>query len=142
MHGARGRFIARFDVANACFELEDAFDEVHNLVNTPFDGCSYEYLHEESSSPCFIYAFPNPLGHSNVSPMCSQPSISSEYSLHVLIDNPKICDPKVDLGYEDNMFNMLGGNIDNFLSLGSFRGYDPSIDTYCICLEDLPRKIM
>jgi len=46
----------------------------------------------------------------------------------------------VDLGYEDNMFNMLGRRVDNFISLGYLRGYGPCIDSYCI--EDLPIKIM
>jgi len=27
------------------------------------------------------------------------------------------------------------------VSLGYLRGYDPSIDPYCVSLEDLPRKI-
>jgi len=48
----------------------------------------------------------------------------------------------VELGYDDNMFNMLGGNVDSFLSLGYFCGYDASLDPYCIFLEDLPRKII
>jgi len=47
----------------------------------------------------------------------------------------------VDLGYEDNEFNVLGGNVDDYLSLCYFRGYDPSINPYCICLGDLTRKI-
>ena len=74
--------------------------------------------------------------------MCSQPSISSEYSLEVPIDNPKICDSKVDLGHAGKMFNMLGGNVDNFLSLGYFWGYDASLGPYCIFLVDAPRKII
>jgi len=53
-----------------------------------------------------------------------------------------ICDSNVDLGYEDNMFNMLGGNIDDYVSLDYFRGYDPSIDPYCLHLEDLFRKVL
>jgi len=32
--GAFG-FFARFDVANACFELEDILDDVHDLDKTP-----------------------------------------------------------------------------------------------------------
>ena len=97
-------------------------------------------MHEESSSLCFNYAFPNPLDHTHVSPTCSQPSISPEYSLEAPIRNPKICDSNVDLGHAVKMFNMLGGNIDNFLSLGYFCGYDASLDAYCIFLVDKPRK--
>jgi len=36
----------------------------------------------------------------------------------------------------------LGGNIDNFLSLGYFHGYNASLNPYCICLGDLPKIIM
>ena len=52
-----------------------------------------------------------------------------------------ICNAKVDLGYEVNMFNMLSGNANNFASLGCFRRYDPTIDRHYVRLEDLPRKI-
>jgi len=48
----------------------------------------------------------------------------------------------IDLGYEDNVFDVLGGYVDNFLSLGYLRGYDPSIDPYCVYVGDLPRKVM
>ena len=40
------------------------------------------------------------------------------------------------------MLNLLGGNNETFESLGYFRGYDASLDPYCIDLVDLPRKIM
>jgi len=53
-----------------------------------------------------------------------------------------IFDANVDLGYEDNEFNVLGGIVDDYVSLCYFRGYDPSIDPYYACLEDLPRKVM
>ena len=53
-----------------------------------------------------------------------------------------ICDATGDLGYEDNMFDVLGGNVDNFLSLGFFSGYDASLDPYYIYLVDKPKKIM
>jgi len=65
-----------------------------------------------------------------------------EYYLDEPINNFLIYDSNVDLGHEDNEFNVLDGNVDDYLSLDYFRGYDPSIDPYCICLEDLPRKIM
>ena len=57
-------------------------------------------------------------------------------------DNFEICDSKVDMGYADNMFNMLGANVENFESLGSLCGYDATLDQYCIDLVDMPRKIM
>ena len=34
------------------------------------------------------------------------------------------CDDNVDLVYEDNTFDALGGNVDNFVSLNYYRGYD------------------
>ena len=40
------------------------------------------------------------------------------------------------------MLNALGGNVDIFMSLGNFSGYDASLDPYCIHLVDKPRKIM
>ena len=84
------------------------------------------FMHEESPSLGFDDSvLPNPFDHSHVFPLCLQPSP---------VDNPMICDDNVNLGYEDNMFSMLGGNVDNFLSLGYFCGYDASADN--------PRKIM
>jgi len=98
-------------------------------------------MHEESASlSCNIDLY-NPLDHSHASSTCSESSISSGYSLDEPINNPKICDSNVDLGYENNMFSMLGGNVDDFVSLGCFSRFNTSIDPYCICLGDLPLKI-
>ena len=36
---------------------------------------------------------------------------------------------------------MFGENVDNFLSLGYFSGYNASIDPYRVSLEDFLRKI-
>jgi len=47
-----------------------------------------------------------------------------------------------DLGYGDNMFNLLGGNVDNFISLGYFSWYNASLEQCCMYLVDTPRKIM
>ena len=92
---------------------------MHNLVSTPLEGCRYECVHVESSSLCFNYAFSSPLDHCHVSPMCSLPFLSLEYYIDIPIDKAKISDPNVDLGYKDKMFNMFGGNVDNFVSLGT-----------------------
>ena len=46
----------------------------------------------------------------------------------------------MDLGFENNMFSMVHGSVDNYVALGYLRAYDPSI--YCVSLEDLPRKVM
>ena len=45
------------------------------------------------------------------------------------------------MGYKDSMFNMLDGNGQHYMSIGYLRGYDPSIDPYCVSLEDLLKKI-
>jgi len=37
---------------------------------------------------------------------------------------------------------VLGGNVDDYLSLGYFSGYNASLDPYCIFLVDKPRKIV
>ena len=136
-------FDARFDVADACFKLEAILDEVHHLDEIPFGGvtwCVYEW--GVSSLGFDDNVLPEPLDHSHMSPMCSQPSISPEYSLDTPIDNLKIYDSNVDLGSVDNMFNMLGGNVDNFLSLWYVFGYDTSLYSYCMYIVDKPGKIM
>jgi len=77
--------------------------------------------------------------NSHVSPMCSQPSISPKCSLDAPIDNPKICDSNVGLGHENNEFNVLGGNVDDYLSLSYLRGYDlmySSLTNARICKRD------
>jgi len=70
------------------------------------------------------------------------PHLPPDYYIDVSIDNHMICDANINLGSVDNMFNMLGGNVDNFASLGYFNGYNASLDLYCMCLVYAPRKIM
>jgi len=48
----------------------------------------------------------------------------------------------MNLGYEDNKFDVLGGNVDNFLSVGYFSGYDTFLDPYCTYLVDKHKKIL
>ena len=38
--------------------------------------------------------------------------------------------------------DVLGGNVHGYVSLAYLRGYDPSIDPYCIWLGDLAGKII
>ena len=88
---------------------------MHDLGEIPLEGSCDVFIHKESPSLGFDDSvISNPLDHSYVSPMCSQPSISPEYSLDVPINNLKICDSNVDLGYEVKVFKMLDGNVDNF----------------------------
>jgi len=99
------------------------------------------YVHEKSSSLGCDTILPNPLDHSHTSPRCSQPSCFLEHYFDASINNPMICDSNVDFGYKD-MFNMLSGNVDNFLSLGYLSGNDVSLNLYCVYLVDKPKKIM
>ena len=50
------------------------------------------------------------------------------------IDNSLICDFHIDLGLEDAMFAVLGGNGDNCMSLGYLSDYDASLHPYCCLL--------
>ena len=65
-------------------------------------------MHEQFSSLGCDNVLPKLLDHSYVSTICSQPSSSHEFDFDVLIDNSIICDCNVDLGYEDNVFDMPG----------------------------------
>ena len=66
--------------------------------------------------------------------------IIPELDFDVPIDKFKLCDFNVDLGYDDHMFHMLGGNVENFEFLGSLCRYNAALDSYCIELVDMPRK--
>jgi len=74
--------------------------------------------------------------------MSSQPSLFPELDFDVPKDISNLCDFNVDVGHESNLFNVLGGNNDNFESLGNLSGYDAALDPYCTYLMDKPRKIM
>ena len=47
----------------------------------------------------------------------------------------------IGVGYEDDIFNVLGVNVDTFESLGHFSGYYACLDLYCMYLTDKPRKV-
>ena len=53
-----------------------------------------------------------------------------------------IFDANADLGYEVSMFNMLGGNDNNFVSLGYFSKYNASFNLYYMYIVAEPSKIM
>jgi len=127
--------VARFSIVDACFRSENTLEELHYLIETPLDGSRDVFVHKDFPNLDFnniIYA--TTIYHSHVSPIYSLPSPSPEYYLAELIGNPIIYDTNIDLGYEDNTFSVFGGNVDDCVSLGYFRGYDPSIGPYCICL--------
>jgi len=48
----------------------------------------------------------------------------------------------MDLGYNDNMLNVIGGSDETFDSVGYLCGYDVTLGPYCINLVDKPRKIL
>jgi len=117
----------------ACFKSKDTFDEMYDLVETPLKCSRDIFAHKDFPNIGFTnIVLPNPLDHSHVSPMSSLLSPFPEYHIDLPIDNPIICDANVDLGYEEDMFSMQGGNVDNFVSLGCFGGYDRSIDPYTL----------
>ena len=96
--------------------------EVHNLVEAPLIGSRDVFMNKDFPSPNCDIVLPNPLDHSHVSLMSSLRSPSPKYFIDKPIENPMVFYANVDLGYEDNMFDVIGGNVDNFLPLGYFCG--------------------
>jgi len=79
-------FITRFDVANACLELEDTFRVMHDLAKTPLEASYDVYMHKESASLDCNDILLIPHDRSHISPMCSHPSSSLEYYFNVPYD--------------------------------------------------------
>jgi len=48
----------------------------------------------------------------------------------------------MDLSYDNNILNIIGGSDETFESLRSLCVYDAAIEPYCINLVDKPRKIL
>jgi len=107
---------------NACCELETPFEEVHNLVDSSLEGCRAMFVHGGCPNLVCDDVSPNPIEHSHVSPMYSQPSFSSALDFDVPMDNCEISDSDVDMENKDIALNMVGGNVDTFMSLGNFSG--------------------
>ena len=129
---------ASFGMNDDLCGFDNTLAREHNLV-----GCWDLFVHEGSSSLSYENVLPNSLEHAYVSIVSSPPSSSSpEYAFDVPIDNSEICESNVDMGHEEYMFNVLGGNVYSLESLGYFRGYDAALDPYCINLVDAPRKIL
>ena len=63
-----------------------------------------------------------------------------QYSVDVSKIIFKLCESNMDLGYDDNMLNIIGGSDETIESLGSLCGYDAALDPYCINLVNKPRK--
>jgi len=69
------------------------------------------FEHKDFPSPGYKIVLSNPLDHSDASPLYPLPSQSLEYYLDEPINNFLIYDANIDLVYDKNMFNMLGGNV-------------------------------
>jgi len=116
---------------------------MYDIDKTPLGWSLDVFMHEESLSLGFSdSALPNPLHHSHISPLWSLPSPFTKYYIDAPINNLKICDANMDLGHKNNMFSMLGGNFDGYVSRCCFRGYDPPINLYCARVEGLYKKII
>ena len=132
MVGEAFGFLARFDIADEYCELKSTFGKVYKLAKIPLQGSCDMLMHEESPSLGFdVNVFSNHDDHSHVSLLYSLPYPSPQCDIDVAIDNYMICDATMDLSNEDNVFDMLGGNVDDYLSLGYLRWYDPPLDPYC-----------
>jgi len=134
---------ANLGMDDAFCGLEETLVREHDLVNTPLEGCHNSYAHEGSPGLTCENVIPNSHEPYHVSTFSSPPSSSSpEYTYDVPNNISEINECNVDMGHEDHMLNMLGGNVENFESLGSLCGYDATLDLYCVDLVDLPRKIV
>jgi len=110
--------VAKFGMNIACCGLETPFDKVHHLRDTFLEGCHDLFVYEGSPSLGCVDAISNSLECSHVSPMLSQPLFSHEHSFDMPNDISKLCDFNVSLSNEENVVNMLGGNVETFESLG------------------------
>jgi len=113
--------VAEFSVVDACFESEDTLDAVDDLVEVCLEGSCDLFQHKESHSHGCPSDLLNPLDCSHAYPLSSLPSHSLECYIDVPISSPTICGAAMDLGYE-NMFSMVGRNVDDYVFLGYFRG--------------------
>jgi len=136
------KVVATFNSIDACFVSEDIFNKVHDLAETPLEDLNDVFVHKESPSLGCDSVLPNLLDHSHAPPLYSLPSPSPEYYVDVPIENPIIYYDTKDLGYKDNMFDTLGGNVDDYVSLCYIRGNDLSIAPYYVCTGCFPWKIV
>jgi len=86
----------------------------YNLVDTPLERCHDMLVHEGSPRLSCDIVIPSSLERSHVSPMLSQPSFSPEHSFDVPNDISKLSYSNIDLGHENNIFNMLEGSDEKF----------------------------
>jgi len=120
-------------------------DEESTVKENPF-GESYGMLVHEVSPPYLElveYLSHKPLDLIPTPLTSSSPSPFLEHHSPRLTDYHVMCHPSLDLGHVNNFFHMLKENmLDVIWSLGTFGGYNPSLDHFHAYLVDLPRKII
>ena len=70
------------------------------------------------------------------------PFPTAKYCIDAPIGNNMIFEATMDSGYEDNVFDLLGGNVDDYAFLGYLRGYSPFINPHSVDLANLPRRVI
>ena len=123
-----------FTVNASVYEDDDCYDsdsvsiEVHDSVVT-FARMSYvDVVLTVPTSSVMTDDVPlDPLDTQHASPLCSLPSPSPECR---------------NMPFADFHYMLQGDVSDCIESLGTFRGYDPSLDPYGLYLESMPLKIM
>ena len=116
------------DEDDICFDSNNVLIEVHDSVATPI-GMSYVDVEitVPASSVMDDDVALDPLNTTHASPLCSLPP------------PPPDCHNVPFIDFHD----MLQGDVSDCMDyLGTFRGYDPSIEPYSLYLESMPLKIM
>jgi len=119
---------ASVDEDDSCFDSNNVLIEVHDSVATPI-GMSYVDVEitVPASSVMDDDVSLDPLDTPHASPLCSLPSPFPECHNMLLAD----------------FHDMLQGDVfDCMDSLGTFKGYSPSLDSYSLYLESMPLKII
>jgi len=112
---------------DACYDSGSVSIEVRDYDATPAGRSYVDVVTVPTSSVMVDNVSLDPLDTPHASPLCSLPSLSPE------------CHNMPSSDFHD----MLQGDVfDCIDSLGTFRGYNPSIDPYSLYLESMPLKIM
>jgi len=116
------------DEDDACSESGDAFIRDHDLNATPVVGSYVDAVATILTSPDLIDdVSPDPLDTFHVFSLGSLPSPSPKCRNMSLVNHHDVLKTNV---------------VDCVEPLGTFRGYDPSLDPYSLYLGSMPAKIM
>jgi len=85
---------------------------------TLLEGSYDVFMYEESPGLSFDNVFSNLLDHAHALCLCSLPFPSLEFCIEKRINSHVMCGSHLDMGYEDNVFHVLGRSVDDQLSLG------------------------